>query len=219
MTISTEEPFGPDDERRLNELGLSSALIHDGLRRGASRANNRTARALPSSRGTDIYYDGMEDFHILLAENGWSMAEVRQQPRLFHPKGVVSFTLSAGKNVGLRNMRTDRKGPATRESLAEAPFVPSLFPDLDEVLLKERASHERLSQVPFYLLLIERIAGERPGLRIELAQPVDTNDSGCVVVWGERIKVHFFDLDGDLSAFDDPDADGGDEFDVPVAPR
>jgi hypothetical protein len=103
--------------------------------------------------------------------------------------------------------------------LAETPFVPSLFPDLDAVLLEKRASRERLNQVPFYLLVVERIAGELPGLRIELAQPGATNDSGCVVVWGERIKVQFFDLDGDLSAFDTPDADGGDEFDVPVAPR
>lgn len=219
MTIHAAEPSGHDDEQRLNELGLSSALIHDGLRRGASRASNRTAKALASSRGADIYYDGMEDFHILLAENRWSTAEVRQQPRLFHPEGLASFTLSAGKNVGLKNMRTDRKGPATGESLAEAPFVPSLFPDLDAVLLEKRASRECLHQVPFYLLVVERIGGERPGLRIELAQPSATNNSGCVVVWGERIKVQFFDLDGDLSAFDDPDADGGDEFDVPVAPR
>lgn len=219
MMINTEETLGSDDERRLNELGLSSALIHDGLRRGASSANNRTAKALASSRGIDIYYDGMEDFHILLAEVGWSMAEVRQQPRLFHPEGLVSFTLSAGKNVGRKNMRTDRKGPATRESLANAPFVPSLFPDIDAVILEERAKRERANRVPLYLLVVERIAGERPGLRIELAQPVEANDSGCVVGWGERVNVQFFDLDGDLSVFGDPDADGDDEIDVPVAPR
>jgi hypothetical protein len=216
MTI-TPESTSPSHERRLGELGLSSAIVHDGLRRGATRANNRTARALASSGGTDIYHDAMEDFHRLLGADRWFLDEVDGQPRIFHPEGLVSFTVSSGINVGQKKMRTRKKGPATRRSLALPAFVPSLFPEIDAELLEKRAA--RAKQAPFYLLVVERSSQGGNGLLIELAQPAEMSDGNSVTAWGERIRVKYLDLGGDLSAFTTPSDAPDDEFDVPVTPR
>lgn len=217
MTIQVGEPNGSDHEQRLQVLGLSSPVIHDGLRRGVSRANNRTARALHSSAGTDIYHDAMEDLHRILAADGWYLDDVDGQPRLFHPDGLICFTVSSGIKVGQKRMRTRKKGPATKGSLTLPEFVPGLLPEVDAELLAKRAA--RSKRVPFYLLVIERVIVGRPGVVIELAEPAGMTEGQSVTTWGERVKVQFFDLDGDLSAFENPDSDGGDEFDVPVVPR
>lgn len=216
MSISPGEQSDSDDERRFNELGLSSEVLHDGLRRGASRANNRSAQALLSSAGTDIYHDSMEDLHRILGSRGWYLEDINGQPRLIHPDGVVSFTVSSGVNVGEKKMRTRKKGPATEASLAQPVVVPSLFPDIDAALVAQLVA--RAARSPFFLLLVERATQGGSGLVLEFAEPAEMSDGKSVVAWGERIKIRFFDLDGDLSVFNGPD-DGGDEFDVPVAPR
>lgn len=216
MTV-TPNTTSPSHERRLGELGLSSAIVHDGLRRGAMRASNRTARALASSGGTDIYHDAMEDFHRLLGADRWFLDEVDGQPRIFHPEGLVSFTVSSGINVGQKKMRTRKKGPATRRSLAVPAIVPSLFPEIDAELLDKRAA--RAKQAPFYLLMVERSSQGGNGLLIELAEPVEMSDGNSVTAWGERIRVEYLDLGGDLSVFTTPSDSPGDEFDVPVTPR
>lgn len=216
MSIRPGEQSDSDDERRLNEFGLSSEIFHDGLRRGASRANGRSALALPASAGTDIYHDSIEDLHRILGTRGWHLEDTNGQPRLIHPNGVVSFTVSSGVNVGKKAMRTRKKGPATEASLAHPDVIPSLFPDIDAELVAKLVA--RAAQSPFFLLVVERATQGGSGLVLEFAEPAGMSEGKSVVAWGERIKVRFFDLDGDLSVFDDPD-DGGDEFDVPVAPR
>lgn len=218
MAIVTALPYDEDHERRLEALGLSTELIHNGLRRGAERAANRSALALKTAAGTDIYQDGMEDFAQLLAADGWRPVEVDGQPRLMHPDGAMSFTISSGINVGSTDLRqgprTRRKGKATKSSLVPERPPLSLF-DGDNVEGAEPAI--RAGTAPFYFLLCER-ALRGGGVYIELAQPTGMTDGGSVNQWSDRIRVGFLPLEGDLSVFDRPDEDS-DEFDVPVEPR
>jgi hypothetical protein len=221
MTATIPTPFESDDEARLATFGLSSEIIHNGLRSGASRAANRSALALDSSPGTDIYHDGMEDFARLLAPAGWRPAVIDLQPRLVYPDGRVAFAISSGVNVGranLRKPRTNRKGKATRAALAALPVHPSLFHGLDEAHeVEEAARVQRVAlTAPLYFLLCERVF-PGSGLVIEFSRPARMTRGGQVNDWSDRIPVAFLDLEGDHSVFDNPD--GGDEFDVPVEPR
>lgn len=215
-TTTTAPPAGDGDERRLNSFGLTTEVLHTALRPGLSRAANRTAMALPSSAGTDIYYDTMEQLALALADVGWKLVWVDRQPRLLHPSALVAFTLAAGTNVAnpdrRKSPRTRKKGKATRNSLA-APQVEVLplfgEPEVEQDAVLVAAA----TQAPLWLLLHERTAR---GLNLELSRPADMTEAGAVVAWDERILIGFLDLDGDLSIFDNPD-DG--DFDVPVAPR
>lgn len=217
MTEITTPRFKYGDECRLEAYGLSHTVFHDGLRAGATRAANRSALALATSPGTDIYHDGMESLAQILAPHGWRPLLVDRQPRLVHPDGIVSFAVSSGINVGKSNMRTPRtrkKGAATRNSLATPTRDPGLFddPEGDEVAELMRAAEE----APFYFLLFERVTTGESGLLLEFSQPLRMTDGGSVVDWADRVPVPFLELEGDLSMFDQP---SGDEFDVPVEPR
>lgn len=218
MTITTIPTFGADDEPRLNALGLSVDIFHNGLRAGASRAANRSPLALDSSPGVDVYHDGMENLHRMLKPLGWRLLQVDQQPRLVHPDGVASFTISSGINVGKSNMRTPRtrkKGPATRNSLAVPSPSPGLFEDLDAELAARFAEAAR--KAPFYFLLWERVSLASSGLLLEFSEPAGMTDGGSVNAWGDRIDVPFLALEGDLSVFGD--LGDGDEYEVAVDPR
>ncbi len=220
MAITTAPRYGEDDERRLEAFGLSTELIHNGLRRGAERAANRSSHALKTAGGTDIYQDGMEDFAQLLTADRWREVQVDGQPRLLHPAGALAFTISSGINVGSvdlhRGPRTRRKGKATRGSLAPRSPHPVLFGDEDGADSPELVA--QAAAAPFYFLLCER-APWGGGVHIELARPARITEGGSVNEWGDRIRVGFLSLEGDLSVFDQPDDDGPDEFDVPVEPR
>lgn len=87
MTLTTAPEFEHSDEQRLAAFGLST-IFHDGLRAGATRATNRSALALETSPGTDIYHDGMESLAQILAPEGWRLMSVDKQPRLVHPEGL-----------------------------------------------------------------------------------------------------------------------------------
>ena len=220
METTAASPFDHDDERRLEAFGLSTDLIHNGLRRGAGRAANRTSHALKAAPGTDIYFDGMEDFAQLLAPAGWRLVEVEGQPRLLHPDNTVAFTISSGINVGSLDQRvaprTRRKGRATRNALAPHTPQPMLFED--EYLVDQAELVARAAVAPLYFLLCERsIRGE--GVHLEFARPAGMTDGGSVNDWADRIGGPFLPLEGDLAIFDQPDGGSDDEFDVPVEPR
>lgn len=222
MTSAAPSLFGPSHERRLEAFDLSTALMHDGIRPGGSRANNRSPLALKSAPGTDIYQDGMENFHKLLRLAGWTLVYVDGQPRLLHPEGKVAFAISSAKNVGYQNLRmprTRRKGSATRKALTGEPRHPSLFDELDDIDASESSPElvAAAQAAPLYFLLWER--SERgDGLALEFSRPVEMTYGGSVNHWSDRIQVGFLELEGDLSVFDDPDG-GDDEFTVPVEPR
>lgn len=217
MTISTMTlPAGDGDERRLNSLGLSTSILHTALTPGLSRANNRSAMALPSSGGTDIYHDTMEQLALTLADAGWRLIWVDRQPRLLHPDALLAFTLASGTNVASadrrKQPRTRRKGQATRNSLA-GPYAEVLPLFEEEQMEQDSALVAAASAAPLWFLVHERT--ER-GLNLEFSRPAEMTEAGAVVEWEERILVGFLDLDGDLSIFESPD-DGN--FDVPVSPR
>jgi hypothetical protein len=206
------------DEERLHAFGLSTEIFHDALRAATSRAASRSALALKSSAGRDIYDDGMEGLHQLLQPHGWKLLPVNRQPRLVHPEGTLSFAISSAINVGkARGLvpRTRKKGPATRGSLVAMPdLTPSLFADLDAEVAARLEAAER---APLYFLLCERITVGGNGLSLEFSQPAGMTEGGIVNTWRDRIEVRDLMLEGDLSVFDQPDEP--DEFDVPVEPR
>jgi hypothetical protein len=213
MTALTS-PQSPSDERKLNAFGLSTELIHTALRPGTSRATNRTALALASSPGTDIYHDTMEQFALNLFDAGWRVVLVEKQPRLLHPDGLIAFTLASGTNVAnpdrRKKPRTRRKGKATRESLSGPRAAVTLFDMAEIEQPKELVA--AATKAPLWLLVHERT--DR-GLNLEFSRPSHMTEGDIVNDWDDRILIAFLDLDGDLSMFDAPD-DGG--IDVSVVP-
>jgi hypothetical protein len=212
--ISFSPASEPSDEQRLNDLDLSSSLFHTALTPGASRARNRTALALRTTPGNDIYHDTMEELALMLTPQGWQPVVVDGQPRLMHPQGTMSFTLASAINVAhpdrRKSPRTRGKGPATRSSLAaQPPQELSLF-DLAESI-DDTVLVEATRNAPFWMLLHERTS---TGLNLEFARPSVMTAGGTVTDWVDNIAVPPLELDGDLSVFDNPDND--DDFDVPV---
>ncbi len=221
MAINRNAPDSqPDPEARLAAFGLSSADIHTAMRPGASRANNRTAHAPRSARGTDIYLDGMENLSQMYASAGWREVYVEGQLRLLHPEHLISFTIASATGVGqLAGLHvqphTNRKGKSTRKSLAHVDDgTISLFED-DENFVTESELVEAALGANLWFLLHERT--DR-GLHLEFSRPGEMSNSGIVNGWAERIPLPFLELDGDLSVFDQPD-DGDGHVDVPVEPR
>lgn len=214
ITVPLESP----DDDKLAEFGLTTTIIHDALRPGGSRAGNRSALALPSSPGTDVYHDGMEGLHRLLKPLGWNMAHVDGQPRLLHPDSAVSMTISSAINVGAVDMRlprTRKKGPATRKSLAPQDLLEGLFADIDAEL--QARIDDTAKEAPFYFLLWERISVGGNGLALELSRPGAMTPGGSVNDWTDRIQIPFLNLDGDLETFEQPAE--ADDIEVHIEPR
>lgn len=215
MSVNSIELGLSDDERRLEEFGLSTQLIYSVLRPGLSRALNRTAMAMNSTPGTDIYHDAMEQLNLRLKGSGWRLDYVDGQPRLVHPEGLMALTVASGEDVASPDRRlvprTRRKGKATRAGLA-SPKVPtkSLFDTEDGDCLDDL--NLTAGEAPLWLLVHERT--ER-GLNVELSRPAEMTRSGVVTDWDERIILGFLDLDGDLSVFETQDDAG---IDVAVQP-
>lgn len=218
MPNTITAPFESADADKLAAFGLTTTIIHNALRPGASRAGNRSSLALPSSPGTDVYHDGMEGLHRLLKPRGWNMAHVEGQPRLLHPDSVVSLTISSAVNVGaadLRLPRTRKKGPATRKSLAPQDLLEGLFADIDAEL--QARIDDTAKEAPFYFLLWERVSLGGNGLALELSRPGAMTPGGSVNDWTDRIPIPFLDLDGDPTAFEQPTEI--DEIEVRIEPR
>ena len=204
------------DEHRLSAMGLSTTLFHTALTPGTSRARSRSALALRSSPGNDIYHDTMEQLALMLSPKGWTLVDVEGQPRLLHPEGSMSFTLASATNVAnpdcRKAPRTRGKGPATRGSLAAPSF--QVVPLFDLTGTSNDASLVASAQAaPLWILLHERTA---TGLNLEFARPSAMTDGGSVVGWADTIAVEALDIDGDLSVFDRSDDDTDGDFDVSV---
>lgn len=210
-----------NDESQLSALGLSSELLHTALHPGLSRALNRTAQALSSTPGTDIYHDTMEQLALRLTGAGWAPVFVGKgkQPRLLHPEGLLSFTVASAVDVANPDRRKKPrtlKGPATRDALGTHSVDEwALFMNPEAERAAERAQIAK--SAPLWFLLHERT--DR-GLKLEFSRPAGmtgTTGRGVVRDWDDRIFVPFLDVDGDLSAFDDP-TDGDGDIDVPIEP-
>lgn len=217
MTTATLlSPSSHEGDHRLAKFGLSTELIHTALRPGLSRASNRTAMALRSTPGTDIYHESMERLNQRLAEAGWRLVYVGHQPRLLHPDLFISFTIASGTNVANPDRRlaprTRPKGKSTRDSLAgPRAQIAALF-DVPEVV-QEKELVAAAEKAPLWLLVHERT---EQGLNLELSRPAEMTASGIVTDWDDRIVIDFLDIEGDLSVFSTPDDDG---IDVAIEPR
>ncbi len=214
MAIATNltSPAPSDDEGRLNAFGLSTELIQDALRPGLTRAFSRTALALASSPGTDIYHDTMEQLAMRLAASGWRLVSVNRQPRLLHPEGIIALALASATNVASRDdrhaPRTRHKGPATCVSLAGPRAQLTLFEDPELTELAVLAD----TAAPLWFLVHERT---KHGLYLALARPAEMSEGGIVDKWADWIPIPFLARDTDLAIFTSPDDSG---FDVPVEP-
>jgi len=201
-------------EDRLKSFGLSTQIVHDVMTPGIIHARNRTALALGSARGTDIYQDSMEQLALRLAPSGWQLVYVGRQPRILHPDGLLSVTVASATGLSRadpqRQPRTHPKGPSTRSSLDDAPRLDMLFDTwgtMDKTIL------EMAELAPLWFLLHERTPR---GLYLELSRPSEMNQSDVITDWSDYIQIPFLDVTGDMSVFGD---DGDDDFDVPVRPR
>ncbi|KAE8127445.1 MULTISPECIES: hypothetical protein [Bifidobacterium] len=199
-------------DQELAQFNLTTEILHLGVARGLRNARNRTAAALPSAKGSDIYQDSMEDLTALLKPKGWRLLQFHMQPRLVHPNGVMSFTVSAAKGLSSRSGDgpiTNAKGRSTRMSLSSKPYAQDALFEAEE-----NESDPVFDEIPFFFLLHEYTPA---GLYLELSSPAAMDDkTGVVTEWSQRIPIPFLSATGDLSPFatDGPD----DDFDVPVEP-
>ncbi|WP_445337473.1 hypothetical protein [Clavibacter sp. CFBP 8614] len=218
--MMNEPTFDPSVESRLEQLGLSIALIHDALRPALDHARNRSALATKSARGSDLYQDSFENLALRLVPLGWHPQEVDGQPRLIHSDGRLALTVSSATDVASADPRvqprTRKKGPATARAVG-APAPQSAL-DLPEFRfgVGVGAGGEGVD-APLWFILHELVD---QGLNIAVAKPSGLDSSGAVVTWEEQIPLPSLRTDEDFSVFplDDGDEDAA-AFDVPVTPR
>jgi hypothetical protein len=214
--MANEPVLVPDADSRLDRLGLSVELIHDALRPALEHAQNRSALATKSARGSDLYQDSFENLAKRLVLGGWKVQDVDGQPRLVHFDARLSLTVSSAVNVASADPRllprTRKKGPATARSVTSPAPRSSL--DIPEFQMLASAQNEG-SEAPLWFVLHELVD---EGLNISVARPAGLNSSGAVVKWEEQIPLPSLRTDEDFSVFDDGDSDAA-AFDVPVSPR
>lgn len=193
---------------RLREFSLSAEVLVDAVRRGAQRGACRSALALPSAAGTDLYHDTMEDLAQALTRRGWARITVASQPRLEHPDGLLAITVSSARGAGVpaSRPRTHRKGPATQNYLARVPAQDALF-DLDDPA--DAPPRGTVPEADLWFLLLDRYDGY---VTAELSRPSEVNAAGQVVGWSERVLLPSVRTDGEVA---DPWADAADPPDDP----
>lgn len=206
----------PDLERRLYALGLSTELIHDSFRPGLTRSRNRSQLAAKTTPGTDVYHDTFEALANRLTPDGWTREDPDGQPRITHPKRLLTVTLASAKDVTAADPRvrprTRHKGRATVMSLDRSVGLRQPTLDIPEFKIKMAAAPD----APLWFLLYERT---EMGLDLCLARPATQNKSGEIIGWSDIIPVAPLVHVEDLSIFGDPNEDESSGFDVPVIPR
>lgn len=209
------------DEERLAAFGLSSALVHDALRRGASRALSRTGFANAGAGNTDIYHDGSEDLRARLVRAGWVIATIDNQKRVVHPEGLLSIVVASADNVGVmgdprRLPLTREKGPATLDAIRKTQRSDGQgFFSLPGIPDPEPVSPEELARVAPLWMLLHQL--EERTLLIELSEPSGYRDDRRVHAWRQRIHLRPLVLDDDFD-FDSPE-EPDNNLDIPITRR
>ena len=218
VLTSLRHPDDESDEERLRQFGLSSALVHDALRRGVSRALSRTGFANAGAGNTDIYHDGSEDLRARLARRGWVVATIDNQKRTVHPDGLMSIVVASADHVGVvgdprRRPLTREKGPATLDAIrrtrrgdGQAFFS---FPGMPD---PEPVAPEELARVAPLWMLLHQL--EERTLLLELSEPAGYRADKKVNSWRQRIHLQPLSLaDHD---FDLPNDEPDNDFDIPI---
>lgn len=205
-----------DAEGRLHSFGLSTQMIHDAFRPGLTRSRNRSGLAAKTTPGTDVYHDTFETLARRLSPDGWTRDNPDGQPRITHPKRLLTITLASAKDVAATDPRvrprTRHKGRATVRSLDRSMGIRQPTLDIPEFKVKDAATVD----APLWFLLYERT---EPGLNLCLARPAAQSKSGSIVGWSDIIPVAPLAHVEDLSIFDEPDDYVSTNFDVPVIRR
>jgi len=222
----THQPEAASDEERLRRYGLSSALVHDVLRRGTSRALSRSGFANAGAANTDIYHDGSEDLRKRLARSGWVVASVDNQMRVVHPEGLMSIVVASADNVGVRGdprrqPLTREKGPATLNSIRRDRRADGqAFFQLPGVPDPEPVSPRALAAIAPLWMLLHQL--EERTLLLELSEPGGHRPDHRVNEWRQRIHLQPLVLEDDFE-FDagsgQPDDRPDEGVDIPIRRR
>ena len=192
----------PPDER-LAAWHLSTEIIHNALRSGFARSRERSTLAPAATPAMDVYGNGFEDLAKILTSQGWTYKSVKNQPRLSHPHGLVTLSITSASGVGSEAAMpiTNSKGPTTRQALAHS--------DEGTLFTLDTPGHES-AEPPLYFIVYEP---EGDILHLEISRPSDMDTSNHIVRWTDRIILPPLTLDS--TPFDNT-TQTGQIFDVPV---
>jgi len=197
------EQSDPTASERLAAWGLSPELIHDALRSGFARSQERSSLAPPATPAMDVYGNGFEELAKILTLQGWDYEPVKNQPRLTHPDRLVTLSITSASGLGSEAAMpiTNSKGPATRQALAHS----------NEGTLFELDTHDdECATPPLYFIVYER---KEDVLCLEISRPSDMDASNRIVRWTDRIFLPALTL---VSAPFGDTTQTGQIFDVPV---
>jgi hypothetical protein len=215
MAIITVVFEGFDAERRLHELGLVAAELHDALLNGYGYAASCTSHNPLTLPGTMAWGFSISALRDILVVRAWKVGRFNNFETVVHPTrshavAVTSGNARAGDRFAMPRTRY-RKGEAmqlavsgnTQMSLASLSDDPAFVPDEAD----PRRMHTWLL-LHYYDRLTETI-------RAELSLP-DYMENGWITGWAERILLDPIDFSTDVDLGID---DGDDDIDIDITRR
>jgi hypothetical protein len=179
---------GPSAELRLEELGLSIAVVKEALLTGHGDGR-QYGPPYPRFVAGSVAWSGIGVRLIdLLAAKGWEGKEVQGQLRIWSTDlGVTIIPQRGDDNVGIADpdvvpSQRNKKGPITKEAI-ERNYAASLFDGLED---EEQPTSEA------WILLY---AFGEESIRAELSWPDDFSQ-GRVTSWAERIIIPEIPFEG-----------------------
>jgi hypothetical protein len=200
----------------LAALGLSLGHLAEARGRAQHDVDECTALDPPGARGHIRHIRTVRYLREVLVPCGWSPDDAGNVGAVVSPDGSVSIVVTSG------DAATGRLGQNPRTKYAKGEVTWRRVRQNVQLSLFGKDSEGPTDPWPEVdvrqtWVLLQYPAGE--AVRAELSCPEGVDDSGRICSWSHRILLPDLPLDTFESSVDDPDDDGDDSVDVPVAPR
>jgi hypothetical protein len=173
-----------DVTTRLEELGLSTQVLHEAIKIGQAHRDACTENDPPSFPGLTAWARTIRSLRELLAPQGWVRSDEHKIPLVLSSSGTVAVAVSTGNadtgNVDMTSKTKYPKGPATVSAVKKNAVQLSFYYAEENI----KPLPQRTSNCLTWVLLVSRGSDE---IRCELSLPNEIGEDGRVVNWDERI--------------------------------
>lgn len=195
---------------RLNELGLSCALLHEALKMGHLARSTCTANDAPFFPALIQWDRTQRGLREQLIPLGWVKSDDNNYCTVVSPDKTLAIATASGcentANPSLTPTTKSPKGPSTVDAVL-ANSNQSVFPFIPAPVVVANDG------VITWILLYHYAGGE---IRAELSLPASTGRDGRPNTWKERIILPSMSIEPNLS---DVEPDFGPDFNVDVIRR
>lgn len=190
-----------DVETKLDEMGLSTAIVHQAVMVGQLRRNSCTVNDPPSSPGTEAWRWTVRTLRELLIPQGWDRSDAANFSLIVNQEKSIAIAVNTGdEGTGNPHCMPRTKHPKGRATAA------AILKNAKQLsfsgFLGERDSDKQPSSGPLTWVLL--VARDRDLVHYELFLPTSFKD-GKPMGWKERIIFPSIDLSSRIKMVPPPE--------------